>query len=112
MVVIKQHSSACNSQPLQPLASTSESANNLYSFVRRNKYKVSKTPERPLCIELHAITLSLAIGIIFRFTYYSSVIHDESFKKRFTEMAAISLGVATLTFLIGFGIRKLIGIEV
>jgi VIT1/CCC1 family predicted Fe2+/Mn2+ transporter len=59
-----------------------------------------------------AISLTLAICIIFMFTYYSSVIHDEPFRKRFTEMAGISLGVATLTFLIGFGIRKLIGIEI
>lgn len=59
-----------------------------------------------------AISLSLAIGIIFMFTYYSAVIHDESFKKRFTEMAAISLGVAALTFLIGLGIRMVIGVEI
>jgi VIT1/CCC1 family predicted Fe2+/Mn2+ transporter len=62
-----------------------------------------------LCLGL---TLCIAMLIIFFFNFYVSVAKDYSFKRRFLEMAALSLGVAGLTFAIGFLIRKAIGIEV
>jgi VIT1/CCC1 family predicted Fe2+/Mn2+ transporter len=62
-----------------------------------------------LCLGL---TLSIAMLIIFFFNFYISVAKDYSFKRRFLEMAALSLGVAMLTFTIGFLIRKVLGIEV
>ena len=62
-----------------------------------------------LCLGL---TLSIAMIIIFFFNFYISVAKDYSFKRRFLEMAALSLGVAMLTFAIGFLIRKTLGIEV
>ncbi len=59
-----------------------------------------------------ALTLSMAILIIFFFNYYISVAKNLNFKRRFAEMALISLGVSALTFGIGFLIRKGLGIEV
>jgi VIT1/CCC1 family predicted Fe2+/Mn2+ transporter len=59
-----------------------------------------------------ALTLGIAMLIIFFFNFYISVAKDYSFRRRFLEMAALSLGVAALTFAIGFLIRKTLGIEV
>lgn len=58
-----------------------------------------------------ACTIFNAIVVIFAFTFYVSVAKDLPFKKRFTEMAAISLGVAAISFLIGYLIRTFLGIE-
>lgn len=58
------------------------------------------------------ITLAIAILIIFGFNYYISVAKDLNFKQRFTEMALISLGVAALTFGIGFLVKKALGIDI
>jgi len=57
-------------------------------------------------------TLIGAILIIFLFNYYISVAKDEPFKRRFLEMAGLSLGVATLSFFIGFVIRSFLGVDV
>lgn len=57
-------------------------------------------------------TVINAVIVILVFTYYISVAKDLPFKKRFIEMCAISLGIAGLTFIIGFAVRTLFGIEV
>jgi len=62
-----------------------------------------------LCL---AMTLVNAILIILIFNFYISVARDLPFTKRFLEMCAISLGVAALSFAIGYGVRVLIGIDV
>ncbi len=59
-----------------------------------------------------AISLTSAVIIIAVFNYYIAVAKDESFKKRFFEMAGISLGVAVLSFIFGFIIRNTLGIEI
>lgn len=59
-----------------------------------------------------AFTLVTVMIIIALFTYYVSVAMDLPFLKRFLEMALISLGVATITFGIGFFIRKFWNIEI
>lgn len=59
-----------------------------------------------------AVSLTLAVIIIALFNYYISVAKDEPFKKRFVEMAGISLGVAALSFVLGYVIRSTLGIEV
>lgn len=56
--------------------------------------------------------LAGAVIIIAVFNYYVSVAQDEPFKQRFFEMAGLSLSVATFSFLIGFVIRKFLGVEV
>lgn len=58
------------------------------------------------------ISLASAVLIIAGFNYYISVARDESFKKRFFEMAGISLGVALLSFIFGYIIRNTLGIEI
>lgn len=58
------------------------------------------------------ITLTIAVVIIAVFNYYISVAKGESFRARFTEMAGLSLGVALISFVIGYFIRQWLGIEV
>ena len=58
------------------------------------------------------ITLTIAVVIIAVFNYYISVAKGESFRARFTEMAGLSLGVALISFIIGYFIRQWLGIEV
>jgi vacuolar iron transporter family protein len=59
-----------------------------------------------------AIALATAVIIIAVFNYYISVAKGESFRERFVEMAGLSLGVATFSFIIGYFIRQWLGIEV
>ncbi len=59
-----------------------------------------------------ACTLLTAILIIAFFTFYISVAKDLPFKRRFAEMAGLSLGVAGLSFLIGLVLRYFLGVEV
>jgi VIT1/CCC1 family predicted Fe2+/Mn2+ transporter len=58
------------------------------------------------------LTLITAILIIFVFNYYISVAKGLNFKRRFTEMALISLGVSALTFGIGYLVRNALGINI
>jgi VIT1/CCC1 family predicted Fe2+/Mn2+ transporter len=57
------------------------------------------------------LTLLTAVFIIFCFNYYISTAKDLSFKHRFLEMTFISLGVAAFSFLIGFVLKKFIGVD-
>ena len=57
------------------------------------------------------VTLATAVLIILLFNFYISVAKDYSFKERFFEMAGLSLGVAALTFGIGYLIRQTLGVE-
>ncbi|MEW5895862.1 MAG: VIT1/CCC1 transporter family protein [Candidatus Omnitrophota bacterium] len=56
--------------------------------------------------------LMAAVVIIFCFNYYISVAKDRPFKKHFLEMVGLSLGVAVISFLIGFLLRKILPVEV
>jgi len=59
-----------------------------------------------------ALTLGAAVLIIASFNYYVAVARDVPFRRRFVEMAALSLGVAAFSFGVGFVLRSLFGIEV
>ena len=59
-----------------------------------------------------ALTLTIAVMIIWGFTYYISVAKDLPFWKRFLEMAGISLGVALISFGIGFVVKLLFNLSV
>ncbi|MDD1706523.1 MAG: VIT1/CCC1 transporter family protein [Methanoregulaceae archaeon] len=63
-------------------------------------------------LKAYAITLALAILIIVLFTFYTSVAKDLPFLKRFAEMAAISLGIAGISFVIGLLVRIFLTVEV
>ncbi len=58
------------------------------------------------------LTVSSAILVILIFTYYISVAKDLDFKRRFLEMALISLGIAVISYLVGFILRIFFHIEV
>jgi VIT1/CCC1 family predicted Fe2+/Mn2+ transporter len=57
-------------------------------------------------------TLVIAILIIAVFNYYYSVVKDEKFIRRFSEMALLSMGIAILSFGVGLLLRRFFGIEV
>jgi VIT1/CCC1 family predicted Fe2+/Mn2+ transporter len=57
-------------------------------------------------------TIVIALLIILVFNFYVSVAKDYSFRKRFTEMAVLSLGVAALSFGIGYVVRITLGVDV
>ncbi|OGY45491.1 MAG: rubrerythrin family protein [Candidatus Buchananbacteria bacterium RIFCSPHIGHO2_01_FULL_44_11] len=57
------------------------------------------------------LTLVIAILIIAAFNFFSAVVKNTSFKSKFLEMAAISLGVATISFGISYLLKTFIGIE-
>jgi VIT1/CCC1 family predicted Fe2+/Mn2+ transporter len=59
-----------------------------------------------------SLTIVAAVIVIFMFTFYISVAKDRPFRKRFLETATISLGIAGLTFTIGFFIRTFLNVEV
>ena len=58
-----------------------------------------------------AVSLVTAIIIIAVFNYYISIAKGVAFRARFLEMAGLSMGVALLGFLVGIGVRILLGIE-
>ncbi len=66
-------------------------------------------------IENPFINLGIMIGvvilIIFIFNFYISVAKDLSFKRRFLEMALISIGIALLSFGIGWLVRTYFGLD-
>ena len=56
--------------------------------------------------------LIIVVLIIFVFNYYISVAQDLNFKKRFGEMAVISLGVAALSFVVGLLVKQFLGVDI
>jgi VIT1/CCC1 family predicted Fe2+/Mn2+ transporter len=58
------------------------------------------------------VTLIIAVVIILLFNYYVSVAMDMNFRKQFTEMASISLGVSGLSFLVGVLVKTFLGVDV
>ncbi|OGO32820.1 MAG: rubrerythrin family protein [Chloroflexi bacterium RBG_16_54_18] len=62
-----------------------------------------------LCLALALISAVLIIAV---FNYYISVAKDAPFRRRFLEMAAVSLGVAALSFILGYLIRGLLGVQI
>lgn len=56
--------------------------------------------------------IAVVILVLLFFNYYIAVARSESFKKRFFEMAAISLSVMALSFLIGLLVKEWLGVDV
>ena len=54
----------------------------------------------------------IVLAILVVFNYYLSVAQDLSFKKRFGQMAGISLGVAALSFVIGILVKQFLGVDI
>ncbi|MDO5845294.1 MAG: VIT1/CCC1 transporter family protein [Methanocorpusculum sp.] len=58
-----------------------------------------------------AVMIAVVLLIILFFNYYISVAKSEPFFRRFGEMAAISLSVAVISFVIGILAKMLLGID-
>ena len=56
--------------------------------------------------------LAVVVLIIAGFTYYTSVAQDESFGKRFAEMAGISIAVAVISFFVGILAKQFLGVDI
>lgn len=57
-------------------------------------------------------TMFNAMLVILVFTFYIAIAKDVPFRSRFLEMAGISLGVAVISFFIGFIIRIFLNVDV
>ena len=56
--------------------------------------------------------LAVVVLIIAGFTYYTSVALDQPFRKRFAEMAGISIGVAVVSFFVGILAKQVLGVDI
>ena len=63
------------------------------------------SPVLALCI-----MLVMALLIIAFFNYYYDIARNESFKRRFTEMAVLSFSVSGISFLIGYLLKTVTGV--
>ncbi len=59
-----------------------------------------------------AVSLALSLGVIAAFSFYRAVVYRESFRANFLEMALLSLGVAAISFVMGYVLRRVFNIEV
>ena len=57
------------------------------------------------------LTVVSAVAAIFLFSFYVSAARDLPFRRRFLETLVVSLGVAALSFALGFIVRSLFGVE-
>jgi VIT1/CCC1 family predicted Fe2+/Mn2+ transporter len=62
-----------------------------------------------ICLGLAILS---SILVILGFTFYTSVAKGLPFKRRFLEMALISLGVASLSFAVGLLVRAFLNVEI
>ncbi len=58
------------------------------------------------------ISVFCAVAVIFIFTYYISITNETPLWPSFFEMVSVSVGVAIISFIIGYAVRHWIGIEV
>ncbi|MGB9808205.1 MAG: VIT1/CCC1 transporter family protein [Thermosulfidibacteraceae bacterium] len=58
------------------------------------------------------VSLVCALGVIYVFTFFISVIKESDFKRNFAEMLFISFGVAFVSFVVGSVARKVLGIGI
>lgn len=58
------------------------------------------------------ILFAVAITIIFLFNFYISIAKDQPLRRRFLEMVIISMGIALISFGIGFLVRRYLGLQV
>jgi VIT1/CCC1 family predicted Fe2+/Mn2+ transporter len=59
-----------------------------------------------------SVTLAVAIFVILLFNLYVSIAKEVNFKRRFTEMAILSLSVAFISFAVGYAIRIIFKIDI
>lgn len=59
-----------------------------------------------------AVTLLIAVLVVAAYTFYIATAKSLPFGRRFGEMALISLGVAAISFAIGWLVRTTLGVEI
>ncbi|MFN3283007.1 MAG: VIT1/CCC1 transporter family protein [Pseudothermotoga sp.] len=59
-----------------------------------------------------SLTVMNAVFVIFVFTFFVSVVKDQSFGNNFLEMLSISMGVAAVSFFIGLFVRRFFNIDI
>ena len=59
-----------------------------------------------------AVSVGVALLIMFTFTYYVAVVKNLSVGRRFAEMAGIGLGVALINFAIGLLVRRYFHVDI
>lgn len=59
-----------------------------------------------------SFTIIIALSVMLIFTFYVSVAKELSFRRRFIEMAGLSLTIATISFFMGLGVKKVFNIEI
>lgn len=59
-----------------------------------------------------AIAITNSIILVMIFSYYISVVNEQSFRKRFLEMVILSTFVALLSFGLGYIVKQIFGIEI
>lgn len=57
------------------------------------------------------VTLAAAVSIIALFNFYLSVATEQPFRQRFARMVILCLGVAAISFLLGYLIRTVFGVD-
>ena len=67
---------------------------------------------QPSCAAAVVLMLAAGLLIILAFSFYISVARGLSFTRRFAEMAGLSLGVAAVSFGIGYLLRLFMGVDV
>ena len=58
------------------------------------------------------LMLLVVVLIIAGFTYYTSVALDQPFRRRFVEMAGISITVAVVSFIVGILAKQILGVDI
>jgi len=68
-------------------------------------------PSEKYMFALGAMLITV-VAIIAAFNYYIAVAKDLPFKRRFLEMAVISLSVAALSFVVGLIVKSALGVDI
>ncbi len=58
------------------------------------------------------VSLATALLIVAAYNAYVAVVHDKPFFKRFAQMAAVSLAVAGISFVVGIVVKEVLGIDI
>jgi VIT1/CCC1 family predicted Fe2+/Mn2+ transporter len=64
------------------------------------------------CFVALSVVVANVLFIILLFSFYISVARDLPFWRRFWEMSSVSLGVAAISFGIGYAVRIWLGIDI
>jgi VIT1/CCC1 family predicted Fe2+/Mn2+ transporter len=64
------------------------------------------------CFQALGTTVIVVVSVVLFFTFFLSVVKELSFGRLFLEMLLISLGVAAVSFVIGWAARTVFNVQV